>query len=314
MCTQVHIWNEASANFNVPALKSTMCECQVIYAFRFLYQSGNRYLIHSNQWWILRYGWYCATIPIKWKKWLPFSIWKARKYVPIFRKLLLLVIHNLYTAPAKRLGWRNTSCHTSPLKSARAPVCVRERESVLFLSSVHLNSLTLLHMICAHSRPRHAPHITARRQVGCLASERQNVTAKYKTWGHAGSLPRHPLEMKDFINCKSVFIMRKQVLCVVVPCGWVLPFRRFEGRRRVHLLSYESLNWLIILKIKAVCFFDTSVGHYPITRRNNPQNMVPQNHSVETSEFSLHVILNTFISVTLCSFFIVSCWCMTDFL
>jgi hypothetical protein len=120
--------------------------------------------------------------------------------------------------------------------------------------------------------------------------------------------------LKDFINCKSVFVLRKQVFCIVAPYGWIVPFRRFEWTCRLHLLSYESVNSLVIVKIKAVRFFETSVRNNPTTRYNNPQNMIPQNQSVQKSEFSLRVLKNTFISVTLYSYFIVSCWCTTLFL
>jgi hypothetical protein len=47
--------------------------------------------------------------------------------------------------------------------------------------------------------------------------------------------------LKDFVSCKPVFVLKKQVFWIVAPCGWVSDSRNFEGAYRLHLHGYESI-------------------------------------------------------------------------
>jgi hypothetical protein len=179
-------------------------------------------------------------------------------------------MHPLYRAPARRLGLWSAACYTLPLKRTR--VCDRKTERNVFSQQ---RPFTL-----PHSPPRRATLITARRLVSCVTSERE----------------------------RERYSERHEVVWVVAPCGWVIPFWRFERTCPFHFLGYESVSWLIILKVKAVTFLRNICKKLPTTRRNNSQDLVPQNHSVETSDHSFYVVKNIFISVTLCPSLIVSCW------
>ena len=53
--------------------------------------------------------------------------------------------------------------------------------------------------------------------------------------------------LKNSISRKPAFVLRKQVVCVVVPYGWVIASWCFEGTYRLHLQGYDSVNLLITL-------------------------------------------------------------------
>jgi hypothetical protein len=54
------------------------------------------------------------------------------------------------------------------------------------------------------------------------------------------------------------FVSRNQILYVFAPWGWLIPFRRFEVKHRVHLQGYWAVNLLITLRMEAVVFLETS--------------------------------------------------------
>jgi hypothetical protein len=49
---------------------------------------------------------------------------------------------------------------------------------------------------------------------------------------------------------------------------WLISSQGFEGRYRLHLKVYESIQWIIPLKMKAVYSFETPGIDYPATRRD----------------------------------------------
>jgi hypothetical protein len=59
----------------------------------------------------------------------------------------------------------------------------------------------------------------------------------------------------------------------VVPCVWVIVYRRLEGTYRLYIQGHESL---ISLRMKAVRFFETSGTNNPATRNNNAEDLLSQ--------------------------------------
>jgi hypothetical protein len=59
-------------------------------------------------------------------------------------------------------------------------------------------------------------------------------------------------------------------------CGWIISSRRFEERYHLHPQGYEWIHGLITLKMTAVSSFETSGSSHPTTRRNNPEQLLPQ--------------------------------------
>ena len=57
------------------------------------------------------------------------------------------------------------------------------------------------------------------------------------------------------------------------------------------------------------CFFETSGSNYPTTRRNNPEDLVPQ----QSLDGNLNIVSNIFLT-TVSSSFAVSCLCVIDLL
>lgn len=96
------------------------------------------------------------------------TIKNNRKFVYLFFQILLLrVIYNLHSAPAKRLGLRSISCHTSPTE---ARVCggKRERKSV---GNVVSQQLPLEILPCP---PRNAAYKHSRTSLAvCVTSEKE---------------------------------------------------------------------------------------------------------------------------------------------
>ena len=82
--------------------------------------------------------------------------------------------------------------------------------------------------------------------VTCVTSKREKdyYSERYgQVWREALSLPGgSDKALKDFVSCKPVFALRKQVFWVVAPCGWLIASRRFEGTYRLHLQDYASVN------------------------------------------------------------------------
>jgi hypothetical protein len=76
----------------------------------------------------------------------------------------------------------------------------------------------------------------------------------------------YPQALKDLIFCKPVFVWKKQL-----NASW-----QFKVTYHLHLQGYESVNWLITLRTKAVHFFNTSDRNYPTTWCYNPGYMFPQ--------------------------------------
>jgi hypothetical protein len=96
---------------------------------------------------------------------------------------------------------------------------------------------------------------------------------------------------------KNVFVLTNQILWVVAPCGWAIPSRRFEETYRLHLQIYESVNWLITLKMKAILFFEASGRNYPTTRRNNPKYLISQHSCGGNLKSRFDIVNNVFLSV-----------------
>jgi len=78
------------------------------------------------------------------------------------------------------------------------------------------------------------------------------------------------------IGFKPVIIVKKHVFRIVVLGGWVIPAWHFEEMYYLHLQGYESVAWLITLRMKAVHSFKSFGTNYPPTWHNKPQYLHPQ--------------------------------------
>jgi hypothetical protein len=139
-----------------------------------------------------------------------------------------------------------------------------------------------------------------------------------RTGSLAGRLPLDGLQMtqrwKDFVIFKFLFLLKKQVCWVAVPCGWITAGGRFEAPYRLHLQCLERANRLITLKMKSAQFFETSVSSYRSTWHNTHFAWFPKNHAVETSNY-VSVLLRMYLLLNILSFpWIAFCWWMTDLL
>jgi hypothetical protein len=102
--------------------------------------------------------------------------------------------------------------------------------------------------------------------VVCVTSkrEREHHTKRYGQCSpQVATLPTaNGTVLKDFISCKPVFVLRKHVFWVVTPYGWVTASRHSEGTYYLQFQGYESVNWLIMLRL---CFFKMPGANYRTT-------------------------------------------------
>ena len=78
------------------------------------------------------------------------------------------------------------------------------------------------------------------------------------------------------IGFKPVIIMKKHVFWIVVLCCWVIPAWHFKEMYCLHLQDYESVDWLINLRMKAVYSLKSLGRNYPTTWQNKSQYLRPQ--------------------------------------
>ena len=68
----------------------------------------------------------------------------------------------------------------------------------------------------------------------------------------------------------------KQFFWGFAECGWVAASKSFDKTYFFHLQGCETVSLLITPRVKAANFFESSVTNYPTARRNQPQNLLPQ--------------------------------------
>jgi hypothetical protein len=129
-------------------------------------------------------------------------------------------------------------------------VCVSERQKEKALSSRQYREFsTACHLNVSKTTIKTATLLfvcTSERDRARTARTTAKDTARL-----AGRLSLYPLqiytELKYFVICKTLFILRKRVFRVVGLCGCLIPSR---------LLG--EIYWLITLKLKALRFFESS--------------------------------------------------------
>ena len=120
----------------------------------------------------------------------------------------------------------------------------------------------------------------------------------------AATPTRYDAVLKD-IASEPVFVLNKQVWCVVEPCGYIIASWHFGRKQCLHLQGYETLN-LPITRRKG-CYV-SSVRREEIVQ---PGAATTQNSWFHKNRCFL-IVRNIFLFV-LCVSFIVCC-CIIDFL
>jgi len=124
------------------------------------------------------------------------------------------------------------------------------------------------------SPSNHAASNTARLLVTYLTSHRkiEDYSERWG-WSHAVLPTWHDTALKDYVSCKSVFLLKKKLFSVAATCGWVIASRCFEGTFHFYFQNDESMNWLITSSMKAVLFSETGGRNYRTTGRKNPEDI-----------------------------------------
>lgn len=75
--------------------------------------------------------------------------------------------------------------------------------------------------------------------------------------------------------------------------GWAISPRRFVRTHRLYPQTYESIHGFMALQMTTVLSFETSGRKYPATRRNNPDDLLPQYENMFTTHKTFQHSVNS---------------------
>jgi hypothetical protein len=139
----------------------------------------------------------------------------------------------------------------------------------------------------------------------CRSTRQKNNTAAEDTASVAESLSLYAMVMTQrwktlstdlFSYCGSRSFLRAFALCRLVTSS-----RCFEGTYRLNLQGYDF--------VKVVHFFKMRETNYPITQRNNPEDLLLKNYAGESCNYCFCSVMYIFLIILSSTFIIGFCWC-----